>query len=196
MKSKVLSTTIAFLFFLFSIIPLFSIASEIKSDTTKANSLSVIFSLQTTDAPPPAELKIDLFAVSSPQAFTLNASHMRPAPNLKLKTVTTTGNAIFEANLILMVGLNAADYFSTRNALKYPGLEESNPMMKPFVKSPAAFAAIKLGTTALSYWSLKSLFHRNRTAAWVLSSVTNTFLSYIVFNNLKHIRMAKARLSQ
>jgi len=109
----------------------------------------------------------------------------RPAPN--------SGKALFDASLVLMVGLNIADYFSTREALKYPGLTETNPLMKPFVKSPAAFAAIKLGTTALSYWSMKAIFKRNKMVAWVMTTASNVLLSYVVANNMRLIQGARAR---
>jgi hypothetical protein len=107
--------------------------------------------------------------------------------------VVRSGRALFDANLVLMVGLNVADYVSTREALKYPGLSETNPLMKPFVKSPAAFAAVKLGTTALSYLSMKALFKRNRTMAWVMTTASNVLLSYVVANNMRLIQGARAR---
>lgn len=123
-----------------------------------------------------------------------------PAPALNVplrlpayRPAVRSGKAIFDANLVLMVGLNVADYLSTREALKYPGLNETNPLMKPFVKSPAAFAAIKLGTTALSYWSMKSLFKRNRTMAWIMTTASNALLSYVVANNYRLIQGARAR---
>jgi hypothetical protein len=104
-----------------------------------------------------------------------------------------SGKAMFDANLILMVGLNVADYISTREALKYPGLAETNPLMRPFVKSPAAFAAIKLGTTVLSYWSMKAIFKRNKTVAWIMTTASNALLSYVVANNMRLIQGARAR---
>ncbi|MBN2265774.1 MAG: hypothetical protein JW775_08175 [Candidatus Aminicenantes bacterium] len=104
-----------------------------------------------------------------------------------------SGKALFEANLVLMVGLNIADYLSTREALKYPGLTEVNPLMKPFVKSPAAFAAVKFGTTALSYVSMKAIFKRNKTVAWVMTTASNALLSYVVANNMRLIQGARAR---
>jgi hypothetical protein len=123
-----------------------------------------------------------------------------PAPRLSIplglpvyKPSPRTGKALFDANLVLMVGLNIADYISTREALKYPGLEETNPLMKPFVKSPAAFAAIKLGTTALSYWSMKAIFKKNKTVAWIMTTASNALLSYVVANNVRLIQGARAR---
>jgi len=109
------------------------------------------------------------------------------------KPSAKSGKAFFDANLVLMVGLNIADYVSTREALKYPGLTETNPLMKPFVKSPAAFAAIKFGTTALSYWSMKVLFKKNKTVAWVMTTASNVLLSYVVANNYRLIQGARVR---
>jgi hypothetical protein len=99
---------------------------------------------------------------------------------------------LFDFNLLALIGLNVADYVSTRQALKYPGLSEANPLMQPFVKSPAAFAAAKIGTTALTYWSMKVLFKKNRTVAWVLTTASNVLLSYVVANNLQRIHQARA----
>jgi hypothetical protein len=65
--------------------------------------------------------------------------------------------------------------------------------MRPFVKSPAAFAAIKFGTTALTYVSFKAIFKRNRTVAWVMTTATNVLLSYVVANNVRLIQDARAR---
>ena len=100
---------------------------------------------------------------------------------------------LFDANLVAMVGLNVADYVSTRAALKYQGLSEWNPLMKPFVKSPVAFAAAKIGTTALAYWSFKTLFKHSRTLAWIMTTASNGLLSYVLANNLHMIQVARSR---
>jgi len=127
--------------------------------------------------------------VLAPPALRLSIPTGLPA----FRPPVRSGKALFDANLVLMVGLNIADYISTREALKYPGLGETNPLMKPFVKSPAAFAAIKAGTTALTYWSMKSIFKRNKTMAWVMTTASNVLLSYVVANNLRLIQGARAR---
>jgi len=103
------------------------------------------------------------------------------------------GKAFFDVNLLALVALNIADYISTREALKYPGLHEFNPLVAPFARNPAAFAAIKVGTTALTYWCMKALFKKNRTMAWVLTTASNLVLSYAVANNLQMIQRARAR---
>lgn len=142
-------------------------------------------------APLPEDMPVELLyeeAVPAPSprlSVPLSLPIYRPA--------VKTGKALFDANLVLMVGLNIADYISTREALKYPGLEETNPLMKPFVKSPAAFAAIKFGTTALSYLSMKAIFKKNRTVAWIMTTASNALLSYVVANNVRLIQGARAR---
>mgnify|MGYP001106534569 FL=1 len=138
-------------------------------------------------APGPVELLFEESVPLPAPQLTIPAGlpGLRPAPR--------TGKALFDANLALMVGLNVADYLSTVEALKYPGLTETNPIMAPLAKSPAAFAAVKLGTTALSYWSMKVLFRKNRTLAWIVSTVSNAALSYVVANNLRLIEAARTR---
>jgi hypothetical protein len=142
--------------------------------------------------------------LSMPAPSTLELMSIEPAAPLppqmaiaprmpSLQPSYRPGKALFEANLVVMLGLNVADYISTRQALKYPGLIETNPLMKPFVNSPAAFAAIKFGTTALSYVSMKVLFKRNRTMAWIMTTASNVLLSYVVANNYRQIQMARAR---
>lgn len=113
-------------------------------------------------------------------------------PEIKLKSHKIE-NTLFTSSLITFTALNVADYFSTREALKYPGLEEGNPLMKPFVKNPYAFAAVKLGISALSYYSMKSLFKKDKRMAWVMSLASNLALSYIVANNFRMIHKAQGR---
>ncbi len=102
-------------------------------------------------------------------------------------------NTLFEASLIANLALNAADYFSTREALKYDGLEEGNPLMKPFVKNDLTFAAVKIGVSLTSYFVMKKLFKRNKTLAWITSIVSNIALSYVVSNNMSHIYEVRNR---
>jgi hypothetical protein len=140
-------------------------------------------------APAPAPMEILVAEPLPPLSSQLGMPPRIPSFSPTLRP----GKALFDANLVLMVGLNIADYFSTREALKYPGLAETNPLMKPFVKSPAAFAAIKFWTTALSYLSMKAIFKKNRTVAWVMTTASNALLSYVVANNMRLIQGARAR---
>jgi Domain of unknown function (DUF5658) len=102
-------------------------------------------------------------------------------------------NAFFTTSLVALTALNVADYITTRQALKYPGLSESNPLMKPFVKNAVLFAAVKAGTTVLSVWGMKNLFKRDKTTAWVLTTMSNFLLSYIVANNMRLVSRARPR---
>jgi hypothetical protein len=152
------------------------------------------------DLPTPTFIFPDTLPKPAPLPLLAEETIAFPPPQLAgpvripvYKPVVKSGKALFDANLVLMVGLNIADYVSTREALKYPGLAETNPLMKPFVKSPVAFAAIKAGTTALTYWSMKSIFKRNKTVAWVMTTASNVLLSYVVANNLRLIQGARAR---
>lgn len=104
-----------------------------------------------------------------------------------------TERALFNANLAAMAAINVADYLSTKQALKIPGSYEANPLMKPFIKNEFAFAAVKAGTTALTYFGMKKLFKTNKTMAWVLTTAANFVTSYAVYNNLNLVRKFRAR---
>jgi hypothetical protein len=164
-------------------------AAEPSSETLVATPLGPPTAIVMTATPLPAPLDLQT------EEPALGAGRAVVIPQL-LGGLGRSGDpekTLFDVNLVAMVALNVADYVSTREALKYPGLSESNPLMKPFVKSPAAFAAVKLGTTVLTYWSFKALFKKNRTMAWVLTTASNVVLSYIVANNIRMIHGAKAR---
>ncbi len=139
----------------------------------------------------PALASSEILVMESVPALSPQMAFVPPRPSFR--PPVRSGKALFGANLVLMIGLNVADYVSTRQALKYPGLSETNPLMKPFVKSPAAFAAIKLGTTALSYLSMRAIFKRNKAVAWVMTTASNVLLSYVVASNVRLIQGARAR---
>jgi hypothetical protein len=139
--------------------------------------------------PAPAMIPFEVLAAEPAPAAQIVAPPRLPA----FAVGRQSGRGLFDANLVLMVGLNVADYFSTKEALKYPGLEETNPLMRPFVKSPAAFAAIKAGTTVLTYLSFRAIFKRNKTMGWIMTTATNCLLSYVVANNVRLIQAARVR---
>ncbi len=126
-----------------------------------------------------------------------------PAPALPVNIVRPQGfgsfggerleKGFFTASLVVMTALNVADYISTRQALKYPGLSEGNPLMKPFTKNAVLFAAVKGGITVLSVWGMKSLFKRDKTTAWVMTTISNFLLSYVVANNMRLVSRMRPR---
>jgi hypothetical protein len=104
-----------------------------------------------------------------------------------------TERAFLNSTLLAMTALNVADYLSTKQALKIPGSYEGNPLMRPFVKNDFAFAAIKAGTTAATYFGMKKLFKRNKTMAWVLTTAASFVSSYAVYSNMRLVRKFRAR---
>jgi len=99
----------------------------------------------------------------------------------------------YTTSLLTLTALNIADAVTTMQALKYDGLTEANPVMKPFVNNMYLFTAVKLGVTAFNYYLLKKLHKKNKTIAWVLSMTANLVMSYVVVNNIRMIQDARAR---
>jgi hypothetical protein len=135
-------------------------------------------------APKPEYASMNL----DPNQVTINPGHRYLQRSLR---GSAFGDTMFNANLLAMVALNVGDFLSTSEALKYPGLAEGNPMMKPFVKNPYTFAAVKVGLTALTYVSLKGLYKKSKPMAWIAATAANLFLGYVVSNNYRMIGMAK-----
>lgn len=166
----------------------YALAADLPLGVLVATPLEMTSVMSLTPAPEPVQIPLNWeVSAATPQA---NLSIVPAFPGFR--PTGDTEKALFDANLVALVALNVGDYFSTREALKYPGLREANPLMQPFVKSPAAFAAIKVGTTVLTYWSMKALFKKNRTAAWILTTASNVLLSYVVASNMQRIHQARA----
>jgi hypothetical protein len=102
-------------------------------------------------------------------------------------------DSMFDASLLSLIALNVADFISTRECLKYPHLSEGNPVMKPFVKDPAVFAAVKGGLTILSVLGTRALYKRSKPLGWIVSIASNLALSYVVSNNVRLLQQARAR---
>jgi hypothetical protein len=126
----------------------------------------------------------------SPSQITENPGHRYLNQGIRAGNFA---DAAFEANMLAMVALNIGDYLSTSQAMKISGLAEGNPLMKPFVKSPIAFAAVKIGITTASYFGFKALYKTSKPLAWLASTAANFFLGYCVSNNYRLVGMAKAR---
>jgi len=100
-------------------------------------------------------------------------------------------NSLYTTFLITQTILNVADYVTTVKGLKYESLQEGNPLMKPFIKNPYLFAAVKVGITALNLYFMKKLHKKNKTQAWIVSTISNFVILYFVANNIKMIRRAQ-----
>ncbi len=136
------------------------------------------------------EIRVRVFPIVALLANPVSPSQDFTAPRIR---VADAGDILFNASLVSLVALNAADYISTLEALKYPGVEEKNPVLKSVVKDPCAFAAVKIGFTALTCCSLKSLYKKSKPLAWAVSVASNFAFSYIVSNNMRIISRCKAR---
>ena len=102
-----------------------------------------------------------------------------------------SSDSIFTTTLLMTIALNTADYVLTRKALRYAGVAEGNPMMKNIAKDPYVFAAVKVGVSALNFYLMKNLYKKNRTLAWVLTTVTNFAMTYVVAHNIRVLSDAK-----
>jgi hypothetical protein len=102
-----------------------------------------------------------------------------------------SGNTFFVATMVSLVGLHAADYYLTVQALKYPQCREGNPLMQLVVKNNYVFAAVKLGISYLSVRYLQSLHKNNPVLAWVATTLANGLLTYAVVNNWNAIQKLK-----
>lgn len=100
-------------------------------------------------------------------------------------------NSLYTTSLITLAILNVADYVTTVKGLKYESLQEGNPLMKPFIKNPYLFATVKVGITALNFYLMKKLHKKNKTQAWIVSTISNVVIFYLVANNIKMIRRAQ-----
>lgn len=105
----------------------------------------------------------------------------------------SVGDRLFDVSLYSLAALNVADYFSTREALRYPNLQEGNPLLKNIVKSPVAFAAVKIGVCAASYITLKGLYKKSKALAWFVSMASNFAMSYVVSNNMRLIDRVRGK---
>ena len=180
--------------------------------TKKMLAVIAALSLLSVGALSAKDIEFSLVGSSQPTLFSPQVMNMAaamvaspaPAPALPVAIVRPQAfrdpfrgerleKSFFTASLVTLTALNIADYLSTRKAMKMGGLVEANPLMKPFVKNAAVFAAVKAGTTVLSVWGMKSLFKRDKTTAWVMTTLSNFLLSYVVSNNMRLISRARPR---
>jgi hypothetical protein len=123
----------------------------------------------------PAAAPALLPAASSATRSLVVESHRRPAGLVPLYASLVT--------------LNALDVHSTYSALRTPNAGEANPIVAPLVRQPAAFIALKAGTTALSIWTAERLWKKkHRVIAMVIVGSANAALAAVVTNNYRIAR--------
>ena len=143
-----------------------------------------LFTLKQMDSQPAARFEDPAYAEAAP-AF------IPQPPSMDIIGRGTFGDAAFKSTLALNLALNVADFFSTRAALIHDGVIEANPFMKGLVKSPLLFAGVKLGASALSIFLLDHIYKKNKTLGWIMTTITNSVLGYVVTNNMRVIAAHK-----
>ncbi|MCK4814681.1 hypothetical protein KA005_02835 [bacterium] len=138
----------------------------------------------------PSTVEYDSLQINTPMVAPQIQSYNNPVFFFTPKK-STFGDSLFTSSLITLTALNVADFFTTRQALKLPGLTEGNPFMKPFVKSTLLFTGVKLGITALDLLFLKKVYKKNKVLGWALSLAANFAMSYVVSNNMRLIQQAR-----
>lgn len=88
---------------------------------------------------------------------------------------------------VSFASLQAIDYASTSAALAN-GHVELNPMMRPIVGQPAAFAAVKVAGTAGVIWLGEKLWKRNRVASVVMMAALNGTMVSVAARNYRNAR--------
>lgn len=152
-----------------------------KTDTFKLE--TIVFRL--TPLEPKNNDDIPLFTLTNTAVYVpVSPQILKEAPKKPHRTEST----LFTASLLTFTALNIADYVSTVKALQLPGLEEGNPIMRPFTKNILLFGAVKIGLTALDFYVLNNIHKKNKTLGWVLSIAGNFVMSYIVSNNIRKIQ--------
>ena len=84
-----------------------------------------------------------------------------------------------------LVALQTLDVVSTTRALSSGGAYEANPVMRGVVGSPAAFLAVKAGTTAGTIWIAERMRKKHPVRATVFMASTNAMMAAVVAHNLR-----------
>jgi hypothetical protein len=106
---------------------------------------------------------------------------------------TAAESGLFTASLVSFAAMNVADFFLTREAMKYPGMSETNPLIRPIVKNDFTFALYKTGYVALTSYLLGRLHASDKPLAWALSLASNLLISLAVSHNIGQLDKVKGR---
>jgi len=82
------------------------------------------------------------------------------------------------------VTLQALDFVSTTRALSNANAYEANPVMRGVVGSPAAFLAVKAGSTAATIWIAEKWRRRHPVRAMIFMASTNAAMAAVVAHNM------------
>lgn len=128
----------------------------------------------------------------SPPSLNLKNSQLSlVTPPISSLVSKRNNSAFFITAVSSTVILQAADYLTTLNAIKYSSLQEGNPVLKNVVHDPLLFGAVKLCVTGLQVVLLKKLHESNRTLGWIVGTALNVAVSCVVANNISKIQRAQ-----
>ena len=82
------------------------------------------------------------------------------------------------------VTLQALDFVSTTRALSNANAYEANPVMRGVVGSPAAFLAVKAGSTAATIWIAEKWRRKHPVRAMIFMASTNAAMAAVVAHNM------------
>ena len=114
---------------------------------------------------------------------TPDAAHGLRRPQ-KLSIGTRPGDGALVPLYASFVGLQALDVHSTLRALDRGG-RETNGLMAPLTQRPAAFVALKAGSTAGILYLTERMRRHSPTAAIVMMAVFNSAYATVVANNYR-----------
>lgn len=106
-------------------------------------------------------------------------SAVRPAPGTEAHS---SGHGLLVPLYASFLALQALDVHSTLRALDR-GAAEANPMLAPFTDHPAAFVALKAGTTAGILYMTERVRRHSPFAAIVMMAAFNSVYATVVANN-------------
>jgi len=120
---------------------------------------------------------------------------LQTAPQIPVRASfwTTAESGLFTASLASFAAMNVADFFLTREALKYPGMSETNPLLRPIVKNDFTFGLYKTGYIFLNSYLLSRLHGNDKPLAWALSLASNLLVSLAVSHNIDQLNQVRAR---
>jgi hypothetical protein len=182
-----ISEAILALLVVFCLIPV-CLAAQTGKDSESAKSENGFepqpFTLTQMSTLPAAKIEDPAYAEASPV-------FIPQPPSLDIIGRGSFGDSAFKSTLAINLALNVADFFSTREALGHQGVVEANPFMKGLVKNPLLFAGVKLGASALSIFLLDRIYKKSKTLGWIMTTITNSVLGYVVANNMRVIAAHK-----
>ena len=82
------------------------------------------------------------------------------------------------------VTLQALDFVSTTRALSNANAYEANPVMRGVVGSPAAFLAVKAGSTAATIWIAEKWRRKHPVRAMIFMASTDAAMAAVVAHNM------------